>query len=126
MGRTELRQNGKGGDDSEATTMININLPNTEELCVEKQGLKMNVFILSNILSNTNAIGPKPKIILGLAPFQCSKFNQLGFLSASLLNPLKYRICLLIINLNFTSVVEKTMPSYQRNKCLLELDNEQG
>lgn len=72
-------------------------------------------FPIYYILSNTNVRGPKPKIILGLDLFQCSKFNQLGFLSASLFTLLKDRICLLIINLNFTSMVEENMLPYQRN-----------
>lgn len=74
-------------DDSEAIATMNTNSPIIEEQYVEKRGFKMNVFLfLSNILSNTNVIGPKPKIILGLDLFQCSKFNQMEFLSASLFN----------------------------------------
>lgn len=111
-----MKQNAQRSDDFAATTTIKTNSPITEEEYMEKQGLKMYVFLLlSNILSNTNVIGPKPKIILGLDLFQCSKFNQLGFLSASLFTLLKDRICLLIINLNFISMLEENMLPYQRN-----------
>lgn len=47
MGRAQLKQNAKGGDDSEAITTVNINPPSSEEQYVEKQGLKMNVFFFS-------------------------------------------------------------------------------